>query len=223
MSAAKRDRGERTRLRRLPKRGVHEREEIEAILDEALVCHLGLIDVGGYPVTIPTLQARVGEDLYVHGSAASRTMRALGAAEAEACLTATLLDGLVLARAAFHHSVNYRSVVVFGRAERVEGEDEKRRALEAFTEKLMPGRWAEVRQPTAQELRGTAVLKIPLHESSAKVRSGPPGDDEPDYALPIWAGTVPLRIVAGDPVADPRLHPGALQPRLPLPAALRFG
>jgi uncharacterized protein len=195
-------------LRRLPKRGVHDRKQIEAILDEALVCHVGLIDDGGFPVTIPTLLARIGEDVYVHGSAASRVLRTLGGG-AEVCLTATLLDGLVLARAAFHNSVNYRSVVVFGSAEPVEGEDEKRRALEAFTEKLMPGRWAEVRQPTEQELRGTSVLRLPLREASAKIRQGPPADDEPDYDLPVWAGTVPLRTVAGEPQPDPRLHPDA--------------
>jgi nitroimidazol reductase NimA-like FMN-containing flavoprotein (pyridoxamine 5'-phosphate oxidase superfamily) len=210
---------DRTRLRRLPKRGGHDRETIDAILDEALVCHLGLVDEGGCPLTIPTLQARVGDDVYVHGSAASRTQRAL-AGGAEVCLTATLLDGLVLARSAVHHSVNYRSVVVFGRAEPVEDEAEKRRALEAFTEKLAPGRWAEVRPPTAKELRVVSVLRVPLREASAKVRHGPPLDDEPDYEMSVWAGTVPFRIVAGEPLADPRLREGADALRLPLPAAI---
>jgi nitroimidazol reductase NimA-like FMN-containing flavoprotein (pyridoxamine 5'-phosphate oxidase superfamily) len=211
---------ERTRARRLPARARYEREAIEAILDEALVCHLGLVDDGGFPVVIPTLQARVGEHVYVHGSAASRVVRALRSG-AEVCLTATLLDGLVLARAAFHHSVNYRSVVVFGRAEWLESEEEKRRALEAFTEKLAPGRWAAVRQPTPQELRGTGVLRIPLEEASAKVRSGPPVDDEPDYALPVWAGTVDLSIVAGEPVPDPRMASGSASPPSRLPAGVR--
>jgi nitroimidazol reductase NimA-like FMN-containing flavoprotein (pyridoxamine 5'-phosphate oxidase superfamily) len=213
------ERTDRTRLRRLPKRGGHDRETIEAILDEALVCHLGLIDEGGFPLTIPTLQARVGDDLYVHGSAASRTQRAL-AGGTEVCLTATLLDGLVLARSAVHHSVNYRSVVVFGRAEPIVDEAGKRRALEAFTEKLAPGRWAEVRPPTAKELRVVSVLRIPLREASAKVRHGPPLDDEPDYELPVWAGTVPIRIVAGEPVPDPRLNDGADDLRLPLPEGI---
>jgi nitroimidazol reductase NimA-like FMN-containing flavoprotein (pyridoxamine 5'-phosphate oxidase superfamily) len=210
---------ERTRARRLPARARYEREAIEAILDEALVCHLGLVDDGGFPVVIPTLQARVGEHLYVHGSTASRVVRALREG-AEVCLTATLLDGLVLARAAFHHSVNYRSVVVFGRAEWLESEEEKRRALEAFTEKLAPGRWAAVRQPTPQELRGTGVLRIPLEEASAKVRSGPPADDEPDYALPVWAGTVDLSIAAGEPVPDSRIS-GSASPPSRLPAGVR--
>ena len=211
---------ERTRARRLPARARYDREAIEAILDEALVCHLGLVDDEGFPVVIPTLQARVGEHIYVHGSAASRVVRALRAG-AEVCLTATLLDGLVLARAAFHHSVNYRSVVVFGRAEWLEGEAEKRQAMEAFTEKLAPGRWAEVRQPTPRELRGTGVLRIPLEEASAKVRSGPPGDDEPDYALPVWAGTVDLHIAAGEPVPDSRLAPDSAPPPSRLPAGVQ--
>lgn len=196
----------RTQLRRLPKRAVPEREAIEAILDEAMVCHLGVVDPAGFPVVIPTLQARDGDRLFVHGSAASRTLRA--AAVSEVCLTATLLDGLVLARAALHHSVNYRSVVVFGRAEWVEGAAEKERALRAFTEKLVPGRWDAVRPPSARELRATGVLRLSLEEASAKVRSGPPLDDEPDYELPVWAGTVGLRTVAGEPLPDPRLAAG---------------
>jgi uncharacterized protein len=214
------EKSERIRVRRLPARAIYEREGIEAILDEALVCHLGLVDQEGFPVVIPTLQARVGEHLYVHGSAASRMVRALRGGT-EVCLTATLLDGLVLARSAFHHSVNYRSVVVFGRAEWLEGEEEKRHALEAFTEKLAPGRWAAVRQPTAQELRGTGVLRIPLEEASAKLRSGPPVDDEPDYDLPVWAGTVDLHIAAGHPVPDPRMAPDSAPPFSRLPAGVQ--
>jgi hypothetical protein len=192
-------------VRRLAKRATYERETIEAILDEALVCHVGTVGEAGYPVVIPTLHARVGRCLYIHGSAASRTLRE--AARTEICLTATLLDGLVLARSAFHHSVNYRSVVVFGQAERVEAVEDKRRALEAFTEKLVPGRWADVRGPSDKELRGTAVLRISLDEASAKVRSGGPVDDEADYELPVWAGTVGLRLVAGAPKADERVTP----------------
>ncbi len=190
----------------MPKRAVYEREQIESILDEAPICHVGTVGDAGYPVVIPTLHARAGDSLYLHGSAASPTLRRAG--RAEICVTATLLDGLVLARSAVHHSVNYRSVVVFGQAEAVESEDEKCQALEAFTEKLIPGRWDDARLPTAQELKATAVVRLPLDEASAKVRSGGPLDDEEDYELPVWAGTVPLRLTAGDPLADERLMPG---------------
>jgi nitroimidazol reductase NimA-like FMN-containing flavoprotein (pyridoxamine 5'-phosphate oxidase superfamily) len=193
-------------VRRVPQRAAYERETIEAILDEARVCHVGTIDQAGYPVVIPTLHARIGGWLYIHGSAASRALCEAGVAEI--CLTATLLDGLVLARSAFHHSVNYRSVVVFGRAEQVESSEGKRRALEAFTEKLIPGRWADVRGPSEQELRATAVLRVSLEEASAKVRGGGPVDDKADYELPVWAGTVGLRLTAGSPVADGRVMPG---------------
>jgi hypothetical protein len=190
----------------VPDRAVYEREAIAAILDAAPVCHVATVDPSGHPVVIPTLHARIGEWLYIHGSAASRTLRE--ASRAEVCLTATLLDGLVLARSAFHHSVNYRSVVVFGQAERVLADADKRRALEAFTEKLIPGRWADVRAPSEKELRATAVLRLPLDEASAKVRTGNPVDDEEDYALPVWAGTVPLRLSASTPQPDDRLIPG---------------
>lgn len=200
----------RTRVRRMPSRAVYERETIEAILDEAPICHVGTVDPAGYPVVIPTLHARIGEWLYLHGSAASRTLRE--AKRAEICLTATLLDGLVLARSAFHHSVNSRSVVVFGQAELIEGSEDKNRALQAFTEKLIPGRWGDARLPTAQELKATAVLRLPLDEASAKVRAGGPLDEEEDYELPVWAGTVPLRLAAGAPQADDRLSPGVQCP-----------
>jgi nitroimidazol reductase NimA-like FMN-containing flavoprotein (pyridoxamine 5'-phosphate oxidase superfamily) len=200
----------RTALRRVPKNAVHERAAMHAILDEATHCHLGVIDPAGFPVVVPTLHARVGDVVYVHGSAASRSMRVAGTTEI--CLTVTLLDGLVLARSAFHHSVNYRSVLVFGAARAIEDADEKLHALEAFTEKLVPGRWAHVRAPSAQELRATAVLALALDESSAKVRTGGPADDEPDYALPVWAGVVPLHVHAGTPEPDPRLTPGTRVP-----------
>jgi uncharacterized protein len=190
----------------MPSRAGYERTTIEAILDEAIVSHIGTIAPAGHPVVIPTLHARAGEWLYIHGSAASPTLRR--AEQAEVCLTATLLDGLVLARSAVHHSVNYRSVVVFGRAERIDSADGKREALRAFTEKLVPGRWGEARLPTAQELKATAVLRLPLGEASAKVRSGGPLDDEEDYALPVWAGTVGLRLAAGEPRPDDRLLAG---------------
>lgn len=194
----------------MPQRGVYERDVIEAILDEALVCHLGTIGEAGFPVVIPTLHARLGAHLYVHGSAASHSLRRAG--RTEVCLAATLLDGLVLARSAFHHSVNYRSVVVFGRAEPIESAVDKSRALEAFTEKLVPGRWPDIRPPSEQELRGTAVMRIPLDEASAKVRSGGPVDEEDDYELPVWAGTVGLQMVAGEPRPDARLLAGVERP-----------
>jgi nitroimidazol reductase NimA-like FMN-containing flavoprotein (pyridoxamine 5'-phosphate oxidase superfamily) len=193
----------RTRISRVPERAVYEREAIAAILDAAPVCHVATVDPDGRPMVIPTLHARDGDALYLHGSAASPTLRR--AERAEICLAATLLDGLVLARSAFHHSVNYRSVVVFGQAERLLADADKRRALEVFTEKLIPGRWADVRAPSEKELRATAVLRLPLEEASAKVRTGNPVDDEEDYALPVWAGTVPVRLFADAPRADERL------------------
>jgi nitroimidazol reductase NimA-like FMN-containing flavoprotein (pyridoxamine 5'-phosphate oxidase superfamily) len=193
-------------VRRIPKRGVYDRGAIDAILDEALVCHVGFVH-DGHPVVIPTLFARVGDLVYFHGSAASRMLRTLTSG-ADVCLTVTLLDGLVLARSAFHHSANYRSVVVLGRAQVIEERAEKLAALEAFAERVAPGRWNEVREPTAKELKATTVLSLALDEASAKVRTGPPVDDEEDYALDVWAGVIPLRLVAGEPVPDPRLRAG---------------
>jgi nitroimidazol reductase NimA-like FMN-containing flavoprotein (pyridoxamine 5'-phosphate oxidase superfamily) len=200
----------RTRLRRLPARGDHDRATIDAILDEALVSHMGFVH-DDHPVVVPTLHARVGDEVLLHGSAASRALRTL-AGGAPLCLTVTLIDGLVLARSAFHHSINYRSVMLFGTARLVDGPDEKAAALEAFTEKLVPGRWASVRWPTRQELKGTKVLALPIDEASAKLRTGPPGDDEEDYAMDTWAGVVPLTLVAGPPQDDPRLRAGIAQP-----------
>ncbi|MEJ7891930.1 MAG: pyridoxamine 5'-phosphate oxidase family protein [Solirubrobacteraceae bacterium] len=193
-------RTERTRVRRNPSRGVYDRAVIDAILDEAPICHLGLVD-DGQPLVLPTIHARVGDDLLLHGSAAGRAMRVL-AAGAPVCVTVTLVDGLVLARSAFHHSMNYRSVVLLGRASLVEGDEAKTAALEAFTEKLVPGRWPEVRWPTRQELKGTIVLSMPIDEGSAKVRSGPPVDDDADYELDVWAGVVPLSTAPGEPIPD---------------------
>jgi uncharacterized protein len=187
----------------MPARGVHERETIDAILDEAMVAHVGFTDQG-QPYVIPTLHARLGDRVYFHGSAAGRTLRAL-AAGASACLTVTLLDGLVLARSAVHHSVNYRSVVVLGAARPIEDLSERMTAIEAFTERLIPGRWQEARPPTRKELKAISVLSLPLNEVSAKVRSGPPLDDDEDYALDVWAGEIPLHIAAGSPLPDPRL------------------
>jgi nitroimidazol reductase NimA-like FMN-containing flavoprotein (pyridoxamine 5'-phosphate oxidase superfamily) len=187
----------------MPARANYEREAIDAILDEAMVAHLGL-SVDGQPYVVPTLHARVGEQVYFHGSSASRTVRAL-AAGAQMSLTVTLLDGLVLARSAVHHSVNYRSVVVLGQARTIVEPTEKMAAIEAFTERLVPGRWDEVRPPTAKELKAIQVLALPLDEASAKSRVGPPVDDEEDYALDTWAGVIPLSTVAGEPTPDERL------------------
>jgi nitroimidazol reductase NimA-like FMN-containing flavoprotein (pyridoxamine 5'-phosphate oxidase superfamily) len=201
---------DRTRVRREPQRGVYDRRTIDSILDEALVCHLGFVQ-DGQPFVIPTLFARIGDEVFVHGSSASRMLRTLDGG-VDACLTVTLVDGVVLARSIFNHSINYRSVVVLGRAAAVPDPDEKRRALEAFTNRLLPGRWAEARPPTATELKATSVLRMPLDEASAKLRTGPPKDDEADYDWPVWAGVIPLHLAAGPPVPDVRLHPGLTPP-----------
>ena len=184
---------ERLRVKREPQRALYDRETIAAILDEALICHLGF-EVDGQPYVIPTLHARVGDVLYVHGSAASRMLRH-AAAGAPVCVTVTLFDGLVLARSVFNHSVNYRSAIVFGTATLVEG-DEKLTALRALTEQLAPGRWDEARQPTDTELKATWILSLPLDEASAKVRTGPPEDEPEDLDLPVWAGVVPVHLAA---------------------------
>ena len=194
----------RTQIKRLPQRGNYEREAIYQILDEGLVCHVGFA-VDGQPVVIPTAYGRVGDQLYIHGSPASRMLRSLQNG-IEVCVTVTLLDGLVLARSAFHHSMNYRSVVIFGTATTVEDTEQKQEALRAFTEHVVPGRWAEVRLPSRQEIQGTLVLSLSLNEASAKVRSGPPNDDEADYSLPVWAGVIPLQVVTGEAIVDPRLQ-----------------
>jgi nitroimidazol reductase NimA-like FMN-containing flavoprotein (pyridoxamine 5'-phosphate oxidase superfamily) len=204
-------RSERNRVKRLPARASHERETVRAILDAALVCHLGFV-ADGQPFVIPTLHARVGDEVLVHGSSKSRTLEAL-AGGIDVCLTVTLIDGLVLARSAFHHSVNYRSVTAFGRARLLTGDDEKTAALHAFTERLYPGRWDEVRPPNPGELKATHVLALPLDEAVAKVRTGGPIDDADDMALPVWAGVVPLGVTGGAPLADAQLAPGiALRP-----------
>ena len=201
----------RTTLKRLPKRGSFERQTVYDILDEGFVCHVAFVS-DGQPFVIPTAYGRVGDRLYLHGARASRMLKALGAG-ADVCVNVTLVDGLVLARSAFHHSINYRSVVVFGRARVVETDDEKRAALLAFMEHVVPGRWSEVREPNKQELDATLVLSLALDEASAKVRTGPPIDDEEDYHLPVWAGVLPLRVCAFEPVADPRLHEGIPPPQ----------
>ncbi len=182
---------DRTHVRRLPKRGSYDRDVVYAILDEGLVCHVGFV-ADGKPVVIPTGYGRSGDTLYVHGSAASRMLKTL-AGGVDVCITVTLLDGLVLARSAFHHSMNYRSVVIFGQAKVVEDPAEKAQALKIFTEHVAPGRWQDVRPPTEKELRATTVLAVALEEVSGKVRVGQPIDDEEDYSLPVWAGVLLLR------------------------------
>jgi hypothetical protein len=189
---------------------VYDRATVDAILDEGLVCHLGFVH-DGQPYVIPTLYGRVEDELYVHGSAASRMLRTLKNG-VDACLTVTLLDGIVLARAIFNHSINYRSVIVLGRAVSVEDVDEKARALEAFSAMLLPGRWEEARPPTPLELKATSILRLPLDEVSAKVRAGPPEDDEADYDWPVWAGVIPLALAAEAPEPDARLAAGFASP-----------
>jgi uncharacterized protein len=193
---------ERTQVKRLPKRGKYERETVFAILDAGFVCHAGFA-VDGQPYVIPTNYGRSGDTLYLHGSAASRMLRTLSEG-VPVSVTVTHVDGLVLARSAFHHSVNYRSVVILGTARLVTEPAEKMEALRVFTEHVMKGRWDDVRQPTEQELKATTVLALPLEEVSAKVRTGGPIDDEEDYALPVWAGVLPLETVAKEPLPDPQ-------------------
>jgi len=202
---------DRVRLRRKRERGSHQRSVIDAILDEALIAHLGIVQ-DGQPFVVPTLHARCGDLVYCHGSAASRTLRAL-AAGAPACLTVSLIDGLVLARSAMHHSANYRSVMLLGTARLVTAEQEKLTALRAVVEHVVPGRWEDVRAPTAKELAATAVLALAVEEASAKVRTGGPVDDEEDYALEAWAGVIPLARSALAPLPDARLRAG-----IPVPA-----
>ncbi len=199
-------RTDRTTVRRLPARGAYDRALIHSILDEALICHVGFV-ADGRPFVIPTIHVRLGDRLYLHGSPASRMLKAM-AGGVEVCITVTMVDGLVLARSAFHHSMNYRSVVLFGEARAVDDPDEKARVLQVLAEHLVPGRWRDIRVPTTGELKATSVLSIPIDEASAKVRTGPPVDDEDDYAMPTWSGVLPLSIKAGEPVPCPRLLPG---------------
>jgi uncharacterized protein len=202
---------DRVRLRRKRERGRHDRATIDAILDEALIAHVGIVGEDGQPYVIPTLHARRGDLVYCHGAVAGRTLRAL-AGGAPVCLTVSLIDGLVLARSAMHHSANYRSAVLLARARSVEDPAEKRTALEAVVEHIVPGRWGDVRAPTDDELKATAVLALPIDEASAKIRIGEPLDDEQDYELGAWAGVIPLRMSAGEPEPDPRLRAGIVPP-----------
>jgi nitroimidazol reductase NimA-like FMN-containing flavoprotein (pyridoxamine 5'-phosphate oxidase superfamily) len=196
----------RTQVGRLPQRGDYSKATIHSILDAAFLCHVGFV-VDGQPFVIPTGFGRNGDTLYIHGSAASRMLRNLEEG-VPVCVTVTLLDGIVLARAAFHHSMNYRSVVMLGTATLVEDADAKTEALRIISDQIIPGRWDEARRPTAQELKATTVLSLPIDEASAKVRTGPPKDDEEDYGLDIWAGVLPLSIQPGEPIPDPRLKAG---------------
>jgi len=201
---------DRNRVRRAPQRGAYDAETIYTIIDAALFCHVGLVQ-DEQPVVIPTLHARRGDELLLHGAATSRLLQHVQAGH-PVSVAITLLDGVVLARSVFHHSINYRSVVLFGTGRLVDADDEKMAALEQFTERIMPGRWADARQPNAQELKATAVVAVPIESASAKVRMGPPKDDEDDYQLPIWAGVIPITQQVGAPQPDPKLHDG-----IPLP------
>src|ERR1700691_200567 len=202
---------QRTRVVREAHRGVYDRESINKILDEGFVCHVGFA-IEGQPFVIPTMYARTGDAIYFHGAGASRMLRGASAGIA-VCVTVTLVDGLVLARSVFNHSMNYRSVVALGKATLVDAPQEKLEALRAFTEKILPSRWDDARQPNEKELKATSILRLPLTEASAKVRVGPPEDDAPDYALPVWAGVIPLHTVAGAPIREER---GDF--KIPLPA-----
>src|SRR5690349_13121103 len=205
---------ERAQLRRLPNRGSHDLEAVCKILDAGFLAHVGF-NVDGQPFVIPTLYGREGDALYLHGSAASRMLRELDSG-IPACVNVTLVDGLVLARSAFHHSMNYRSVVAFGTARKINDPDQKTEALRIISEHLIRGRWNEVRVPNEKELKATAVLEFTMEEASAKIRTGPPLDDEEDYSLLVWAGVLPLTITPGQPIPDSRLEEGT-----PLPGYVR--
>jgi len=202
---------ERTRVLREPQRGVYDRETIYKLLDEGFVCHVGFANEA-QPYVIPTLFARVGDAVYFHGSAASRMLRGVSSG-VSVCITVTLIDGIVLARSIFNHSMNYRSVVVLGNATLVDNPEEKLAALQAFSEKILKGRWNDARRPNEQELKATSILRLPITEASAKIRTGPPEDDAPDKELPIWAGVIPLQLTAGAPIRDEHCDPS-----IPLPA-----
>lgn len=204
------DKDARNRVQRVPKRGVYERESVYAIVDAALIGHVSFA-VDGQPFVIPTLIAREGDTLLLHGASSSRLMRHAAAGEALA-IAVTHVDGLVLARSVFHHSVNYRSAVLFGRGQAVEERAEKMAALRLFTERLVPGRWADAREPNETELRATAVIRVPIESASAKVRSGPPGDDEADYLLPVWSGVLALAQNWGPPQRDAQLAGDVILP-----------
>ncbi|MBT5871796.1 MAG: pyridoxamine 5'-phosphate oxidase family protein [Candidatus Latescibacteria bacterium] len=199
-----------TKIKRLPKRAVYDRQQIYGILDEALLCHVGFVQ-DDQPFVIPTIHARIGNTIFVHGSAASRMLRSLEGG-ISACVTVTLLDGLVLARSTFHHSMNYRSAVILGTLKLVSDSEKKREVLDTIVEHVIPGRSAEARGPNEQELKATSVLSMDINEASAKIRTGPPGDEEEDYSLPVWAGVIPLSLEPGTAEADDRLVDGVKEP-----------
>lgn len=211
---------ERSRLRRKAERGSYDRAVIDAVLDEGLVCHVGYVDAGT-TVVLPMAYARMGDVLYLHGAPGNQMLRTL-AAGAQACVTVTLLDGLVLSRAAMHHSMNFRCVVLFGSATEVDDPEEKLAAVDAVVEHVIPGRSGDTRPPTPEELRATKVLRFPIEEGSAKVRTGGPVEDPEDLGLAVWAGEVPLSVVAGPPVGDPRLPVDTAVPGY-LPAGVLIG
>lgn len=204
----------RNRVRRLPKRGHYDWESIRAVLDAAFLCHVGYV-IDGQPFVTPTCYWRYDKQVLLHGSFASRMLKQL-AQGIDVCVTVSIVDGLVLARSAFHHSINYRAAMLFGRARPLAAEAEKLEAMQAFVERFFPGRWETLRPVTRKELKATTVLALDIDEASAKIRTGPPVDDEDDYALPIWAGVVLQTSVQGEAVPDPRLRPG-----IALPAYLR--
>ena len=201
---------DRSRIKRKPERGLYDRETIYQILDEALICHVGFVE-DKQPYVIPINFARVGDTIFLHGAIASRLLKHIAAGHA-VCVEVTLVDGLVLARSVFNHSINYRSVILFGSGRLVEEDQAKLAALEAIAEHLIPGRWREARLPNAKELKATSVVEIKIDEGSAKVRSGPPGDDEADYALPVWAGVLPLQEIALSAVPDERMAQDIVAP-----------
>jgi len=194
----------RTTVKRHPERGDYDRATIDAILDEALICHLGFV-ADGQPFVIPTIHARDGDTIYIHGSPGSRMLRTTKGG-VDVCLTVTLLDALVLARSVYNHSMNYRSVIVLGRAREVTEHGEKLRAMERVVEHVVPGRWADARQPNEGEIKGTTILALPLDEASAKIRSGPPTDDDADLELPVWAGLIPLKLTPSEPIVAEDSH-----------------
>lgn len=199
------------RIRRLPKRGHYDKETIYPIVDAALICHVGM-SIDGRPIVIPTIHARQGDNILLHGASTSRMLKHV-ATGAEICITVTHLDGLVMARSVFNHSMNYRSAVLFGKGRLIEEPNEKMEALRIFTEKLIPGRWDDARQPTSNEAKATKIVSVPIDTASAKVRTGPPGDEEEDYALDIWAGVLPMHTIFGDIVEDPRQKEGIETPQ----------
>ena len=204
---------DRTRIRRIPELGAYDRTTIDSILDAGIVAHVGFMQ-DGQPIVIPTLHARIDDRLYIHGSAASRTLKSV-AEGVQVCVTVTLLDGIVLARSIFEHSIDYRSVVVLGTAKPVNDPQEKLASLHAFSEQILPGRWADSREPTEKELKATTILRLPLTEASAKISAGPPADAEADGHLDVWAGNLPFVVKALEPIPDPALRPG-----IPVPGYL---